>query len=194
MCQRSATHAAFSCPGRGPEDHEQLLKNSLFAASESIRDHKRRHFTAKSCSNLRVGTSVSICSGRRRAFFNSLGRYRTQIHISGRRPRRSLPGVAVDFVPCGTTTSRRRQERSASMVIVAGHITVEPQQREAYLAGCVSVVKQARGTAGCVDFAITADLIDPGRVNILERRESQAAVETFRSSSPSNEQGAPMLS
>src|SRR5215211_3500778 len=26
MCQRSATHAAFSCPGRGPEDHEQLLR------------------------------------------------------------------------------------------------------------------------------------------------------------------------
>jgi quinol monooxygenase YgiN len=58
----------------------------------------------------------------------------------------------------------------------------------------VSVVEQARGTAGCVDFAITADLIDPGRVNIFERRESQAAVETFRSSGPSNEQGAAMLS
>jgi hypothetical protein len=26
------------------------------------------------------------------------------------------------------------------MVIVAGHITVEPAQRESYLAGCVSVV------------------------------------------------------
>ena len=55
------------------------------------------------------------------------------------------------------------------MVIVAGHITVEPQRRESYLAGCVSVVEQARGTAGCLDFAITADLIDPGRVNIFER-------------------------
>jgi quinol monooxygenase YgiN len=81
------------------------------------------------------------------------------------------------------------QERSAPMVIVAGHITVEPQQRESYLAGCVSVVEQASGTAGCLDFAITADLIDPGRVNIFERWESQAAVETFRSSGPSNEQG-----
>ncbi len=70
------------------------------------------------------------------------------------------------------------------MVIVAGHITVEPQQRESYLAGCVSVVEQARGTAGCLDFAITADLIDPGRVNILERWESQAAVETFAAATP----------
>src|SRR5688572_28967411 len=80
------------------------------------------------------------------------------------------------------------------MVIVAGHVTVEPQQRESYLASCVSVVEQARGTAGCLDFVIAADLIDPGRVNIYERWESQAAVETFRGSGPSDEQGAAMLS
>ena len=47
---------------------------------------------------------------------------------------------------------------------------------------------------GCLDLAIAGGLVDPGRVNILERWESQAAVETFRSSGPSNEQGAPMLS
>ena len=40
------------------------------------------------------------------------------------------------------------------MVIVAGHITVEPQQRESYLAGCVSIVERARGAAGCLDVAI----------------------------------------
>jgi quinol monooxygenase YgiN len=73
-------------------------------------------------------------------------------------------------------------------------MTVEPQQRDSYLAGCVSVVEKARGTAGCLDFAITADLIDPGRVNIFERWESQAAVETFRSSGPSNEQLPAVLS
>jgi quinol monooxygenase YgiN len=59
------------------------------------------------------------------------------------------------------------------MVIAAGHITVEPQQRESYLAGCVSVVEHARRAAGCLDFAITADLLDSGRVNIFERWESQ---------------------
>ena len=80
------------------------------------------------------------------------------------------------------------------MVIVAGHITVEPHRRASYLAGCVSIVEQARGTAGCLDFVITADLIEPGRVHIFERWESQAAVETFRRSGPSNEQGAAMLS
>ena len=80
------------------------------------------------------------------------------------------------------------------MIIVAGQITVEPQQRESYLAGCVSIVEQARETAGCLDFAITADLIDPGRINIFERWESQAALETARGGGPGDEQGAAMLS
>jgi len=80
------------------------------------------------------------------------------------------------------------------MVIVAGHIIVEPDQRESYLASCVTVVEQARRAAGCLDFAITADLIEPGRVNIFERWESRVAVEAFRSSGPSDEQGAAILS
>jgi len=80
------------------------------------------------------------------------------------------------------------------MVIVAGHLVVDPQQRTSYLAGCVSVVEQARRTPGCQDFAITADLVDPGRINIYERWESQAAVETFRGSGPSEEQGAALVS
>jgi quinol monooxygenase YgiN len=80
------------------------------------------------------------------------------------------------------------------MVIVAGHITVDAEQRESYLAGGMSVVEKARRAAGCLDFAITADLLDPGRVNLFERWESQAAVEAFRRSAPRNKQGAAMLS
>jgi hypothetical protein len=60
----------------------------------------------------------------------------------------------------------------------------------------VSVVERARGAAGCLDCAITADLIDPGRVNIFERWESQAALEAFRGGppSPSDEQAGAMVS
>jgi quinol monooxygenase YgiN len=46
----------------------------------------------------------------------------------------------------------------------------------------VSIVERARKAAGCLDVAIAADPIDPGRVNIFERWESQAALETFRRS------------
>ena len=80
------------------------------------------------------------------------------------------------------------------MVIVAGHVTVEPQQRESYLAASVIIVEQAREAAGCLDVAITADLVDPGRVNIFERWESQTALESFRSSGPPFEHDAAMLS
>jgi hypothetical protein len=45
------------------------------------------------------------------------------------------------------------------MVIVAGHITVDPEQRESYLAGSVS----------------SADLLDPGRVNLCAPRNEQGA-------------------
>ncbi|AKU15027.1 putative quinol monooxygenase [Luteipulveratus mongoliensis] len=80
------------------------------------------------------------------------------------------------------------------MVIVAGYFIVEPSQRDAYIAECVSVVAQARTAAGCLDFTIAADIVDPGRINVFERWESQTAVEAFRGSGPSDEQGAAMLS
>src|SRR5215213_4656230 len=79
------------------------------------------------------------------------------------------------------------------MVIVAGHVVVDPQERDDYLAGCVEVVRQARRAPGCLDFAISADPIEPGRINVFERWESQAAVEAFRGSGPSDDQGAAML-
>ena len=80
------------------------------------------------------------------------------------------------------------------MVIVAGHIVVDPSQRDDYLSGCVDVVRQGRATTGCLDFALSADLVDPGRVNILERWESQAAVEAFRGGGVDDEQGAAIVS
>ncbi|TCP57485.1 quinol monooxygenase YgiN [Tamaricihabitans halophyticus] len=70
------------------------------------------------------------------------------------------------------------------MVIVAGYLIVDPELREAYLADCAGIVSRARRAAGCLDFAISADLVDPGRVLVLERWESQAAVEAFRGEEP----------
>ena len=81
------------------------------------------------------------------------------------------------------------------MVIVAGHATVEPHQREAYLAESGMIVEQARRmSTGCLDVAVSADLIDPRRVNIFERWESQAVLETFRRNSLSNQQFPAVLS
>ena len=76
------------------------------------------------------------------------------------------------------------------MVIVAGHLLVDPEERAAYLEGCLPVVEAARATDGCLDFAITADLLDPARVNVYERWDSQDAVEAFPGSGPTGDQQA----
>jgi quinol monooxygenase YgiN len=80
------------------------------------------------------------------------------------------------------------------MIIVAGQILVEPEQREAYLQSCVEVIDQARNTPGCLDFALTADLVTAGRINVFERWESAEAVRAFRGDGPSQEQQAEMIS
>jgi quinol monooxygenase YgiN len=80
------------------------------------------------------------------------------------------------------------QAKEHSMVIVAGYLVVDPLQRDSYLSGCEAVVRQARNTAGCLDYAISADLLDRSRIDIFERWESQAALDAFRGSGPDAEQ------
>ncbi|MEZ7131556.1 putative quinol monooxygenase [Nonomuraea sp. AD125B] len=65
------------------------------------------------------------------------------------------------------------------MVIIAGHVVVEPQQRERYLADCVGVIELARQAPGCLDFAVSADLVDAGRVGSLERELASARAWAF---------------
>jgi quinol monooxygenase YgiN len=74
------------------------------------------------------------------------------------------------------------------MIIVSGHLSMAPAERADYLAGCVEVVESARRAPGCLDFSLSADLLDPGRVVVLERWESSAAVDAFRGDGPSEEQ------
>ena len=80
------------------------------------------------------------------------------------------------------------------MIIVAGHLTVAPGQRAAFLADALTVITAARDTPGCLDFHLSADPVDPARINIFEHWDSTAAVEAFRGAGPSNEQQAAILS
>ncbi|SNR90322.1 Antibiotic biosynthesis monooxygenase [Haloechinothrix alba] len=70
------------------------------------------------------------------------------------------------------------------MLIVAGHLEVDSQDRDHYVRECKPVVEQARRAPGCLDFSITADPIEADRVNIYERWESDAKLEAFRGSGP----------
>ncbi len=80
------------------------------------------------------------------------------------------------------------------MIVVAGALHVSPGARDEYLAGCRSVVEQARATAGCVDFALSPDLLDAGRINVLELWTSREALDAFRGTGPSDDQTNAILS
>ena len=74
------------------------------------------------------------------------------------------------------------------MLIVAGTLYVDPAERDDYLATCEVIVRQARSAPGCVDFAISPDLVEPGRINVYERWESDEQLLDFRGSGPEPEQ------
>lgn len=79
------------------------------------------------------------------------------------------------------------------MIIVAGHITVDPENRSSYLDGCVAVVEQGRAAEGCLDFALSVDIVDPARINVYERWDSRANLEAFRGSGPAEDQNQHIL-
>jgi quinol monooxygenase YgiN len=76
------------------------------------------------------------------------------------------------------------------VIIVAGSIYVDAEERDAYLEGCWEVIRAARAADGCLDFHVAADPIELGRINVFERWETIGAVEAFRGDGPSAEQEA----
>lgn len=70
------------------------------------------------------------------------------------------------------------------MIIVAGHLSVDPSERDSYLAGCVEVIEQARRAPGCLDYALNADLIEPDRINIFERWNHSRRLKTSAVTAP----------
>lgn len=73
------------------------------------------------------------------------------------------------------------------MIIVAGWLRVSPEDRTPYLANCREVIAAARAADGCIDFHLSADALDDGRINIFEQWASELAAEAFRGSGPSDD-------
>jgi quinol monooxygenase YgiN len=79
------------------------------------------------------------------------------------------------------------------MIIVAGALTVHPDGRDVYLEGCADVVAAARDAEGCLDFALSADLLDRGRINVFERWRSERDLHRFRGEGPDDGQRDALL-
>lgn len=71
---------------------------------------------------------------------------------------------------------------------MAGALFVDPERRAEYLSGCRAVVEQARAARGCLDFALSPDLLDARRVNVYERWVDEQSLTSFRGSGPSDDQ------
>ena len=68
------------------------------------------------------------------------------------------------------------------MIIIAGWLRVATADRDAYLAAVADVPRLARLAPGCLEFVQVADPLDPERVVVLERWDSDEDVERFRAS------------
>jgi quinol monooxygenase YgiN len=79
------------------------------------------------------------------------------------------------------------------MLIIAGWLKVAPGDREAYLAESETVMRLAAAAPGCLDFYLTADPLDPARIRVYERWESDEELERFRGSGPDEEQTGQIL-
>lgn len=68
------------------------------------------------------------------------------------------------------------------MLIVSGHLILKPGTRDRFLAACAPAIRQARHAPGCLDFAVSADLIEPDRANVYEAWTDARSLEAFRDS------------
>jgi quinol monooxygenase YgiN len=62
------------------------------------------------------------------------------------------------------------------MLIVAGTLEVDPAQRDTFLQGRKDAVVATGSEPGCLEYAFSADLVDPGKVRIFERWETKEAL------------------
>jgi quinol monooxygenase YgiN len=79
------------------------------------------------------------------------------------------------------------------VIVVAGWLRVEPENRASYLETCREVIAAARSADGCIDFHLSADALDSGRINIFKQWVSVDAVESFRGSGPTDDQQSMIL-
>ncbi|RSM71603.1 antibiotic biosynthesis monooxygenase [Kibdelosporangium aridum] len=66
------------------------------------------------------------------------------------------------------------------MLIIAGYVTVDPAERDTFVEAHHDLLRRARQAPGCLDVAISADPVDPARVNNFERWKSREQLDAWR--------------
>ena len=79
------------------------------------------------------------------------------------------------------------------MLIIAGHLTVHASDRDRYVVDSAEAVAAARDAEGCRDFAVSADAVEPDRVNVFELWDSRELLDAFRGTGPDDGMRARIL-
>jgi quinol monooxygenase YgiN len=80
------------------------------------------------------------------------------------------------------------------VLIIAGSLIVDPADRAAFLAANSDVVGLARQAPGCLDFVQAADPLDPSRINVFERWDSEDHLMAFRGAGQPASESPPIQS
>jgi quinol monooxygenase YgiN len=80
------------------------------------------------------------------------------------------------------------------VLIIAGSLILDPSHRAAFLAANADVVSQAREATGCMDFVQAADPIDPRRINVFERWDTEDHLLAFRGAGQPESDSPPIQS
>jgi quinol monooxygenase YgiN len=66
------------------------------------------------------------------------------------------------------------------MIIIAGYTRTDAEKRDSAVEAFRSMVERARAHEGCLDFSISADAVDPERVNLFECWRNQTTLDAWR--------------
>ncbi len=77
------------------------------------------------------------------------------------------------------------------MIIIAGYELVDAVERDAHVEAFCDLVTRARGADGCLHVAITADSVDPERINSIEVWRDAEAMDAWRGQADPPDVGEP---
>jgi quinol monooxygenase YgiN len=80
------------------------------------------------------------------------------------------------------------------VLIIAGSLKVDPDDRAAFLTSNNDVVGLARESPGCLDFVQAADPLDPSRINVFERWDTEEHLLAFRGAGRPSSDSPPIQS
>jgi quinol monooxygenase YgiN len=66
------------------------------------------------------------------------------------------------------------------MIIIAGYSLTEADKRDAAVEAFAGMVERARKYDGCLDLSISADSVDPERINLFECWRDQQSLNAWR--------------